>query len=119
MLFMKNGESDTINMFFENPIMLTLGGWLIAFAFGTTIVGSIVNNLYNNIEDNLKDITNTSTYRDHYEDNYKMFNEVMIGKNYNNLEKRKSLENIYSVSKKVLLVRLGISLIILLVLSIF
>ena len=99
MLFMKNGESDTI-------------------AFGTTIMGSIVNNLYNNIEDNLKDITNTSTYRDHYEDNYKMFNEVMIGKNYNNLEKRKSLENIYSVSKKVLLVRLGISLIILLVLSI-
>lgn len=118
LLFMKNGESETINMFFENPIMLTLGGWLIAFAFGSTIVGSIVNNLYNNIEDNLKEITNTSTYKDHYEDNYKMFNEVMIGKNYNNLEKRKSLENIYSVSKKVVLVRLGISLIILLVLSI-
>lgn len=118
LLFMKNGESETINTFFENPIILTLGGWLVAFAFGSTIVGSIVNSLYNNIEGNLKDITNTSTYKDHYEDNYKMFNEVMIGKNCKNLENRNTLRKMYSLSKKVLLVRFGISLIILLVLSI-
>lgn len=118
LLFVKTGDNETINMFFENPIILTLGGWLIAFAFGSTIVGSVINNLYDNLEKGLKNAVNGNSFKKEYEDNYRMFNEVMIGNNYNNLEKRKSLENIYSVSKKVLLIRVGISLIILLVLSI-
>ena len=105
------------NMLFNNPILLFLGGWLIAFALGSTIVGSVVNGLYNGIEQGLEYATNKGTYTSHYEDNYRMFNEVLIGKNYNNLEKRKSIEKIYSISKKVLLVRLLISIIILVILS--
>lgn len=118
LLLMKSGENETIEMLFNNPIILVLTGWLIAFAFGSTIVGAIVNNLYNNLEVGLENASKGGTYTDHYEDNYRMFNEVLIGKNYNNLEKRKTIEKIYNLSKKVLLIRLGISLIILLVLSI-
>lgn len=118
LLAMRAGNSETLSMFFENPILLVLMGWLIAFAFGSTIIGSIVNNLYSNIEKGLENAYRGNSYKESYEDNYRMFNEVMIGHNYNNLDKRKSLENIYFISKKVLAVRLVISLIILLVLSI-
>lgn len=117
LLLMKNESTETINMFFNNPIMLILGGWLIAFTFGNTIVSSFVNNLYSSLEVGLENAYKGGTYTDHYEDNYRMFNEVLIGKNYNNLEKRKTIEKIYDLSKKVLLIRFGISLIILLVLS--
>ena len=117
LLLMKNENTETINMFFNNPIILILGGWLIAFTFGSTIVSSVVNNLYSNLEVGLENAYKGGTYTDHYEDNYRMFNEVLIGKNYNNLEKRKTIEKFYNLSKKVLLIRLGISLIILLVLS--
>lgn len=117
LLLMKNETTETINMFFNNPIMLVLGGWLIAFAFGSTMVSSVVNNLYSSLEVGLENAYKGGTYTDHYEDNYRMFNEVLIGKNYNNLEKRKTIEKFYDLSKKVLLIRLGISLIILLVLS--
>lgn len=117
LLLMKNESSDTINMFFNNPIMLVLAGWLIAFAFGSTLIGSIVNGLYSALEDGLENAYRGGTYTEHYEDNYRMFNEVLIGKNYNNLEKRKTIEKLYSVSKKVVLIRLLISLIILVVLS--
>lgn len=112
----RTGESETVEMFFNNPIMLFLLGWLVAFAFGTTIVGSIVNNLYRNLQKGLENAKNGNSFKNEYEDNYRMFNEVLIGNNYSNLEKRKSLEGLYSISKKVLLVRLVISLIILLVL---
>ena len=117
LLLMKNESTETINMFFNNPIMLVLGGWLIAFAFGSTLIGSVVNNLYSSSEVGLENAYKGGTYTDHYEDNYRMFNEVLIGKNYNNLEKRRTIEKFYALSKKVLLIRLGISLIILLVLS--
>lgn len=117
LLLMKSESTETINMFFNNPIMLVLGGWLIAFAFGSTIVSSVVNNLYSSLEVGLENAYKGGTYTDHYEDNYRMFNEVLIGKNYNNLEKRKTIERFYDLSKKVLLIRLAISLIILLVLS--
>lgn len=117
LLLMKNESTETINMFFNNPIMLVLGGWLIAFAFGSTLIGSVVNNLYSSLEVGLENAYKGGTYTDHYEDNYRMFNEVLIGKNYNNLEKRRTIEKFYALSKKVLLIRLGISLIILLVLS--
>lgn len=118
LLLMRNDTTDTLNMFFENPILLVLGGWLIAFAFGSTIVSSIVNGLFVSIEEGLENATHGGTFTNHYEDNYRMFNEVLIGRNYNNLEKRKSIEKLFSLSKKVILVRLVISLIILLVLSI-
>ena len=117
LLLMKNESTETINMFFNNPIMLVLGGWLIAFALGSTLIGSVVNNLYSSLEVGLENAYKGGTYTDHYEDNYRMFNEVLIGKNYNNLEKRRTIEKFYALSKKVLLIRLGISLIILLVLS--
>ena len=117
LLLMKNETTETINMFFNNPIMLVLGGWLIAFAFGSTIIGSVVNGLYSSLEVGLENASKGGTYTDHYEDNYRMFNEVLIGKNYNNLEKRKTIEKYYNLSQKVVLIRLTISLIILVVLS--
>lgn len=117
LLLIKNDTSNTLNFFFENPIILFFGGWLLAFAFGSTIVGSIVDKLYVNIEEGLENSYLGNKYQDHYEDIYRMFNEVMIGNNYNNLEERKTLEKLYTLSKKVILVRMAISLIILLILS--
>ena len=117
LLLIRNESTDTLNMFFNNPIILFLGGWLLAFVFGSTLIAPVVNNLYNSLEVGLENAYKGGTYTDHYEDNYRMFNEVLIGKNYNNLEKRKTIEKFYALSKKVILVRLGISLVILLVLS--
>lgn len=118
LLLMRNETTDTLNMFFENPILLVLGGWLIAFALGNTIVNPIVNNLYSSLEVGLENAYKGGTFTNHYEDNYRMFNEVLIGKNYNNLEKRKSIEKVYSLSKKVILIRLIISVIIVILLSV-
>ena len=117
LLLMKNETTETINMFFNNPTILVLGGWLIAFAFGNTIIASIVNGLYSSLEIDLENAQKGGTYTDHYEDNYRMFNEVLIGKNYDNLNKRKTIENYYNLSKKVVLIRLAISLVILVTLS--
>lgn len=118
LILIKNDTTYTLNVFFEIPILLILGEWLIAFAFGSTIISPIINGLYNSVEDGLENASHVGTFTNHYEDIYRMFNEVLIGRNYNNLEKRKSIEKLYSLSKKVILVRLVISLIILLVLSI-
>ena len=115
LLLMKSGENETIEMLFNNPLLLILTGWLIAFAFGSIIIKPIIDNLYKEID------TEHSVYsnmKDIYQKEYMKQNEVLIGSNYNNLEKRNTIRKIYSISKKVLLVRVGISLIILLVLSI-
>lgn len=114
LLALKN-NNDTIEMLFANGITLTLLGWLIAFAFGSTIIKPIIDNLYKEID------TAHSVYsdmKDIYKKEYMEKNEVLIGSSCNNLEKRNAIRKIYSISKKVLLVRLGISLIILLILSI-
>ena len=115
LLLMKSGENETIEMLFNNPLLLILTGWLIAFVFGSIIIKPIMDNLYKEID------TAHSVYsnmKDVYQKEYMKQNEVLIGSNYNNLEKRNTIRKIYSISKKVLLVRVGISLIILLVLSI-
>lgn len=116
LLLIKNENTETINMFFNTPIFLVLGGWSIAFAVGNIVIGPIVNSLYSSLEVGLENAYKGGTYTEHYEDNYRMFNEVLIGKNYNNLEKRKAIEKYYNLSKKILLVRLALSLVILVVL---
>lgn len=113
LVLIKNEDTSTLNLFFENPLLLTIGGWVMAFVFGSTIVGSIIEALYKDLEDGLED----GSYKEQHEDNYRMFNEVLIGKNYNKLEKRRTIEKLYSISKKVIIIRLAISLIILLILS--
>ena len=114
LLALKN-NNETIEMLFANGIILTLLGWLIAFAFGSTIIKPIIDNLYKEI-----DAAHSvySDMKDIYKKEYMKKNEVLIGSSCNNLEKRNTIRKIYSISKKVLLVRLGISLTILLVLSI-
>lgn len=89
-LFIKNSETGTINMFFENPILLFLLGWLVAMAVGSILVAPIVDNLYKDIEQRLEHVKYGSTYEKEEERKYSIFNEVLIGNNYNNLEKRKT-----------------------------
>ena len=118
-LLLTKENYSSLNFLFENPILLTFLGWLFAFAFGSTLVSSIVNNLYKEIENGELDYAEYGgKYTQSFENSYSKSNEVLIGRFYNNLEKRKSIEKFYDLAKKVILIRLGISLVILLVLSI-
>lgn len=109
-----NNVFDTI---FINSFLPSLLGWLTAFAIGSVLIKPIIENLFREI-DNAKSVYSTAGMKETYKKEYMSQNEVLIGKSYNNLEKRNSIRKIYSISKKVVLVRLVISVIIIIVLSI-
>ena len=117
-ILLTRDSNNSFDFLFNNPILITLLGWLSAFAFGSTLVSSIVNNLYKKIENGeLNYAEYGGKYTENFENSYSKSNEVLIGKFYNNLEKRKTIEKYYNLSKKVVLIRLAISLVILVVLS--
>lgn len=111
LLLLKNGENESIEMLFENGILLTLLGWVIALPIGSVITGPIVNNLYSGM--NCVKDGYTSGITKMNEDSYKKANEVLIGSNSNNMESRKTIEEFYKISKILILIRLVISIIIL------
>lgn len=89
-LLLTKESNNSFDFLFNNPILLTLLGWLSAFAFGSTLVSSIVNNLYKKIENgelNYAEYGGNCT--ESFENSYSKSNEVLIGKFYNNLEKEK------------------------------
>lgn len=116
LLMMKNNGSDIFETLFSNGLILSLFGWLIAFAFGNILSRPIVDNLFKEI-DNASSVYYNAGMHDTYKKDYMRKNEVLIGASYKNLEKRKSIEKMYSLSKKVILVRLIISVIVIIVLS--
>lgn len=116
LLMMKNNGSDIFEILFSNGLILSLFGWLIAFAFGNILSRPIVDNLFKEI-DNASSVYYNAGMHDTYKKDYMRKNEVLIGASYKNLEKRKSIEKMYSLSKKVILVRLIISVIVIIVLS--
>ncbi len=111
LLLLKNGENESIEMLFDNGILLTLLGWVTALPIGMVITSPIVNNLYQGMK-SVKDGFNSNITKIN-EDSYKKANEVLIGNNSNNMESRKTIESFYKIAKIIVLIRLGISIILL------
>lgn len=118
LLALRLNGSDILDLFFSNGFVLPLLGWIIAFVFGTIIAGPITDNLYKEIDGTPENIYIHGKNKEEFEEEYTKRNEILLGKNYNNLVKRKEIEKIYNISKKVVLIRLGISVIIIILLSI-
>ncbi len=115
LLVLRNNGNEEIEFLFNNGIILTLLGWLLAFVIGTIFVRPIIDSLYKEI-DSAHSVY--SDMKDVYKKEYKKRNEVLIGSSYNNLEKRNIIRKIYSISKNVLLIRIGVSIIIVILLSV-
>ena len=114
----RNQGSEMFETLFVTPLTLTGLGWISAFAFGSLLVAPIVDNLYKEIEKDWSIVWGRSKLdRDKYKESYSKYNEILIGENYNNLEKRKTIESLYAISKIIILVRMVISIIIMIVLS--
>lgn len=117
LLIMRSNGSDTFETLFSNGLVLSLLGWILAFAFGSVIISPIINNLFREI-DTAESVYSDAKLMDIYKKEYTRKNEVLIGESYNNLEKRNTIRKIYALSKKVILVRLLISAVIVIVLTI-
>lgn len=115
-LMLKSQGNLALENLYENGLVLSFLGWLGAFAFGSILIRPIINNLYKEIEKDhsfsYAKLKNTT-----FKEEYTKKNEILIGKNVNNLEKRETISWLYNLSKKVIFVRLIISIIIVIALS--
>lgn len=117
LVIMRSNGNVTFETLFSNGLVLSLLGWILAFAFGSVIISPIINNLFREI-DTAESVYSDAKLMDIYKKEYTRKNEVLIGESYNNLEKRNTIRKIYALSKKVILVRLLISAVIVIVLTI-
>lgn len=117
LLFLRSQGNDMFETLFANALVLSLLGWVIAFAFGMILIQPVIENLFHEI-DQAESVYSYAGLMKNYEKEYKRKNEVLIGTKYHNLEKRNTIRKMYAISKKILLVRVLISFIIILVLSI-
>lgn len=117
LVIMRSNGNDTFETLFSNGLVLSLLGWILAFAFGSVIISPIINNLFREI-DTAESVYSSAKLMDIYKKEYTRKNEVLIGESYNNLEKRNIIRKIYAISKKVILVRLLISIVIVIVLTV-
>lgn len=117
LIILRNQGSEIFASLFATPLTLTGLGWICAFVFGSLLVTPIVDNLYKEIENDVSMVYAKAQMNEKYKDEYSKYNEILIGPNYNNLAKRKTIENFYKISKIVILVRLVISLIIVIAFS--
>lgn len=118
MLAIRSQGSDVFDSLFATSFTLSGLGWICAFAFGSLLVAPIVDNLYKEIEKDVSIVYAKARMNSRYKDEYSKYNEILIGENYNNLEKRKTIENLYKISKVIILIRLIISVIIVISLSV-
>lgn len=111
LLFLKTQEVEVAVTLFNNSIILVLIGWLFSFAFGRFLSTPILNNLYHEIDSSL--YSYSKDYKKKKIERYKEANEVLIGENYNNLEKRELIKTLFSISKIVALIHIVFSIIVL------
>lgn len=118
LLALRSQGSETFETLFVTPFALTGLGWLCAFAFGSFLVAPIIDNLYKEIDHDSSSVYAKANMDKTYKNEYSKYNEILIGENYNNLEKRKTIEKLFNISKKVILARLAISIIIIIILAV-
>lgn len=115
-LYLKSTEMETIVTLFKTPFLLTMLGWTIAVAFGTFCTTPIMSSLYHEIDKSLNSFS--KEWQKKKIENYKEANEILIGENVNNLEKRETIKKIYNIAKPLVLLHLGFSMVVLVVLSV-
>lgn len=75
-----------------------------------------MNNLYNKIEPEKFNLG--ADYQARKQEEFEIGNEILFGDRVNNLEKRATIEKYYELSKKIILVQVVISIILMVVLTI-
>ena len=116
LLYLKTQEIELAVTLFDNSIILVLIGWLFSFAVGRLLSTPILNNLFHEIDSSLNGYSKESTKNK--KERYKEANEVLIGENYNNLEKRELIKKVFSISKIITLIHVVFSIIVLIFLNI-
>ena len=114
-LYLKSTEVETIVTLYKTPFLLNMLGWVIAVAFGTFFTTPIMSGLYHEIDHSLSSYS--KEWAKKKEESYKEANEILIGENVNNLEKRETIKKLYNMAKPLVLIHLGFSMIVLVVLS--
>lgn len=89
--------------------------WLVAYLLGSLVATPLMNSLYEDFDSNLDSNINGVTRMNEME--YQKTNEVLIGNKYNNLKKRKQINQIYNIAIKIDLIMLIVSIIITIILS--
>ncbi len=110
--------SDNIgtNFIFSNGIVFEILHWFIIFIIGTFLGYPIMNNLYKKIEPEKFNLG--ADYQARKQEEFETGNEILFGDRVNNLEKRATIEKYYELSKKIILVQVVISIILMVVLTI-
>lgn len=114
-LRMNNGEA--LDFIFGNGIVFSFFHWGIIFIAGLLLGYPIISSLYKNIEPDIS--FKNPEYRAQQMEEYKKGNEILIGKYVDNLEKRKTITKYYDTSKKVLLAQIIITIVLMILLSVF
>ena len=114
-LYLKSTEMETIVTLYKTPFLLIMLGWVIAVAFGTFFTTPIMSGLYHEIDKSLNSYS--KDYAKKKIENYKEANEILIGENVNNLEKRETIKKLYNIAKPLVLIHLGFSMVVLVILS--
>ena len=114
-LYLKSTETEAIVTLFNTPFLLIMLGWIIAVSIGTFFTRPILSSLYHEIDKSLN--SSSKEYAKKRIERYKEANEILIGENVNNLEKRDTIKKLYSISKPIVLLHLGFSMVVLVILS--
>lgn len=108
---------NTLLEFYNNKYFLILGQWFIAIVLGNATSFWFIMSIYKPILPDTKYAGyNSSTYKSIYKDNiedYVEHCEVHIGKYWDAAKRRNTIEKIYKVTSKIVLLQLVISIILL------
>ena len=114
LLINKNNLPVDVTNYLDNKFIIIIGQWFIAGILGNIFGLPIMISLYKNIVPKTKySHYNTKSHEAVYVDNLDDFtshNEVQIGNFYNNGKNRKTIEKIYKITIKIVLLQLLISL---------
>ena len=109
-----NSLPNEISTYINNKFVLIFGQWFIAFLVGNIFGFPIMRTLYKTLVPKEKySHYSTSSHKSIYVDDIENFiseNEVQIGKNTNNGQKRVIIEKIYKVTKIIVLIQVVLSI---------
>ena len=115
-VLLANQNNLPVNLadYLDNKMIIIFGQWFIAAIVGNILGLPIMLALYRNILPKTKfSHYSTKVHRNVYVDNIENYisnNEVQIGKFANNQKNRDTIEKIYKVTSKIVLIQLAISI---------
>ncbi len=112
---------EQVNTILDNKNVLIIGQWVVALFLGNLVGNPIMSRWYADLLPKRKYAgynrnSHESVYIDNLED-YTGHCEVQIGKFANNGKNRRTIEKVYQITKKIVLVQLAISVLLYLILK--